>query len=235
MIIKRSQILRDQELLKFQSYEDYLDSFITSRDLYHLRSKALSRRIIELGYHTEGTLERDAFYDSVKAIKRQLFLLENPYALCSEAIKPKDALLKELALREKENRDGKLYTIIFIRYCGKSQSQISAFIDYNHRLKSEDWKPYFEKTKKLLPKKSDLSYYDWKSGKSILNESLNFTPIIDGKNGLVFQNNHNSKFIFIDVSLTPESDLSRVSIYSEIYGHVVLYDHKIQNEIITDD
>ncbi|XP_008209828.1 cilia- and flagella-associated protein 299 [Nasonia vitripennis] len=223
MIHKNTQILSDRELLNFRDYKDYLESFITPRDLFHLRSKSIARQIIELGYHTEGTLDRETFEDRVKTIKRYLYLKENPYALCSESIELNDIFLQELGLREKANRCGKMYTIIFMRHFGKSQSQISAYIDYCHRLRAEDWLPYFQGNKKLLPRKDDLSYYDWKAGKSILNESQNFKPIVDDKNGLVFQNTHDLKFV------DPNSTfLARTTIYSELYGPIVLYDHNVE-------
>ena len=40
----------DQRLLDFDTYEEYLDSFVTREDLYYLRSLAQSRIIAELGY-----------------------------------------------------------------------------------------------------------------------------------------------------------------------------------------
>lgn len=43
-------------------------------------------------------------------------------------------------------------------------SEISGYIDYAHRLKTENFKVYFEGQKKLLPKMSDLSYYNWHTG-----------------------------------------------------------------------
>jgi hypothetical protein len=227
MSINEEQILGDQELLTFSSYEDYLDSMIRARDIYHLRSKSMSRKIIELGYHTERTLSRYNFYKRVQFVKRHLYLLQNPYDLCSKSVDLKDILLQELALREKANRIGELYTIIFIRYI-KDQSQISAYIDYSYRLKTEDWLLYFNETEQIKPRKSDLSYYDWKYRIIILNESPNFKPIVDGKNGLVFQNKHDLKFVAVNSALTPESDLARTSVYSKMYGHVALYDYSSQ-------
>ena len=53
-------------------------------------------------------------------------------------------------------------TIIFIRDCKKySKSEVSGYIDLAHRLKTEDFRLYFEGKKTLLPKPSDLSYYTW--------------------------------------------------------------------------
>ena len=50
--------------------------------------------------------------------------------------------------------------------------QVSGYIDYAHRLKSENFEPYFERKKKLMPKPSDLSYYNWETQHS----TSNFTP-----------------------------------------------------------
>lgn len=52
-------------------------------------------------------------------------------------------------------------TIIFIRDAKKNKNEISGYIDLAHRLKTEDFKQYFEGKKVLLPKPSDLSYYNW--------------------------------------------------------------------------
>ena len=52
-------------------------------------------------------------------------------------------------------------TIIFIRDKQKDKSEISGYIDLAHRMKTEDFKLYFERKKKLLPRPTDLSYYNW--------------------------------------------------------------------------
>jgi hypothetical protein len=69
--------------------------------------------------------------------------------------------LKELALREEFVRNGRMTTIIFIRHQIKGKNEISGYIDLAHRLKTEDFRLYFEGKKTLLPKPSDLSYYNW--------------------------------------------------------------------------
>lgn len=51
--------------------------------------------------------------------------------------------LKALAQREEDVLNGKLLTIIFIRMEG-ANSEISGYIDYAHRLKTENFKIYFE-------------------------------------------------------------------------------------------
>lgn len=49
-----------------------------------------------------------------------------------------------------------LQSIIFIRDHGACGQEISGYIDYAHRLKREDFKPYFSGEKKLLPRPNDL-------------------------------------------------------------------------------
>ena len=44
-------------------------------------------------------------------------------------------------------------------------------IDYALRLKSENFEPYFERRKKLMPKPTDLSYYNWETQTSTSNST----------------------------------------------------------------
>jgi len=91
-----------------------------------------------------------------------------------------DKFLMELAKREEQVLNGKLLTIIFVRYESKN-SEISGYIDYAHRLKTDNFKEYFEGKKKLLPRTSDLSYYNWKTGMCVSNDSPNFK--VDANSG----------------------------------------------------
>lgn len=51
--------------------------------------------------------------------------------------------------------------IIFIRDRNKQGQEISGYIDYAHRIKTEDIGIYFARQKKMLPRTTDLSYYNW--------------------------------------------------------------------------
>ena len=55
-------------------------------------------------------------------------------------------------------RNGKLTTIIFIRDLNAKKQEVSGYIDYAHRLKTENWEPIFDRTQRLLPKATDLSF-----------------------------------------------------------------------------
>lgn len=49
-----------------------------------------------------------------------------------------------------------LQSIIFIRDLNPLGREVSGYIDYAHRLKTQDFEPYFSGKKKLLPRRSDL-------------------------------------------------------------------------------
>ena len=102
-----------------------------------------------------------------------------------------DRFLCELAKREEQVLNGKLLTIIFVRYESKN-SEISGYIDYAHRLKTDNFKEYFKGKAlplpqpqigkdKLRPRTSDLSYYNWKTGMCVSNDSPNFK--VDANSG----------------------------------------------------
>ena len=58
--------------------------------------------------------------------------------------------LASLAEREEMVRNGKLTTIIFIRDKNHKGQEVSGYIDYAHRLKTENFEPYFERCEPRL-------------------------------------------------------------------------------------
>ena len=58
--------------------------------------------------------------------------------------------LRHLAAREELVRNGKLTTIIYIRDKNSKGQEVSGYIDYAHRLKTEPFELYFERKKKLV-------------------------------------------------------------------------------------
>jgi hypothetical protein len=83
--------------------------------------------------------------------------------------------LQHLAAREKLVREGRLAVIIFIRDYNAKQQEVSGYIDYGHRLKTEkNFDQYFSRKAKLLPKPTDLSYYNWDTQTLKSNSSPNF-------------------------------------------------------------
>ena len=136
--------------------------------------------------------------------------------------------LKALADREELVKSGKLTTIIFIRDKNHKGQEISGYIDYGDRLKKENFELYFDRKKKLLPKPSDLSYYNWETQTSTSNHSQNFQVIADNYEGLLFKNKRDRKVINVDPKAKPGDNSQRVDIRdtkTEKYIQVVLYDH----------
>lgn len=232
MIHIGTQIDSDKRLLKFNSYEDYLDSLVTFVDLGYLENLSVARRLAELGYRCTGeTISRDAFYKRLKAVRDLLFPVYRPYVLTSEFVTPTNVVMQELALRERLNRLKIISTIIFIRNFTRLNFQISGYIDFSERLEKEDWLPYFEGKKKIWPYATDLAYYHWRTNKTCLNETSNYQPVIDPKQGLQFKNCQDRQIINIDPgACSPGVDTTRVRIHCRDYEHLILYDHVIRNK-----
>ncbi|CAL7947097.1 unnamed protein product [Xylocopa violacea] len=225
-----TQLDSDRRLLEFESYEDYLDSLVTFVDLGYLGNLHTARQLAELGYRCTGeTLNEDTFYRRLKAVTDLLHPIYKPYILTSESVIPSGNLMQELALRERSNRLKIISTIIFIRNLTKLQFEISGYIDFSERLKKEDWLPYFQEKKKIWPCASDLAYYYWRTGKTCLNETSNYEPIIDPKLGLRFKHCHDRHFINVDPGApSPGIYTTRLRIYNPGYEHIILYDHVLR-------
>mmetsp|Transcript_4681 Transcript_4681/g.7260 ORF Transcript_4681/g.7260 Transcript_4681/m.7260 type:complete len:233 (+) Transcript_4681:162-860(+) len=219
----------DAGITEFATYEDYLDSQITGTDLFYLEDEDLARQLVELGYRGNGeVLKREEFEARKKAAEnaRLSKLRTTPKQLASFG---KDLtgypFLQALADREKMVRNGKLTTIIFIRDRNHKGQEVSGYIDYAHRLKTEPFEPYFERKKRLMPKPSDLSFYNWETQTSTSNASPNFQVIADSEAGLLFKNKRDRKVINVDPKASPGDNSRRQEIKTHEYIQCVLYDH----------
>lgn len=213
----------------YSSYEEYLDEHISQEDLYYLEDQDLARQIVELGYKGKDLLSRKEFEEAKKrALHGPRKTKKKSEKICGYG---KDLtqypLLYALAKREVLVRDGKLSTIIFIRDIDKHTGhEISGYIDYGHRLKSEDFEEYFSRKKKLLPKLTDLSYYNWKTQTLRYNNSSTFQVIADSERGLLFKHRRDRKTIDVDPKSTdPGFNSTRRTIKTDEYLQVVLYEH----------
>mmetsp|Transcript_25382 Transcript_25382/g.22419 ORF Transcript_25382/g.22419 Transcript_25382/m.22419 type:complete len:115 (+) Transcript_25382:363-707(+) len=97
-------------------------------------------------------------------------------------------------------------TIIFIR-CKSKKNEISGYIDLAHRLKTEDFVPYYDGSKNLTPKPTDLSFYNWDTNLCVSNDSPNFkVDASSGMQGLLFRNKRDRKVINVDPNKNKQSD-----------------------------
>lgn len=218
----------DNIVTEFSTYEDFLDSQITSLDLYYLEDEELARQLVELGYRGSGeVLKREEFEARKQAAEAsRLSKRSQQKTLASSGKEMKSTFLRSLAQREEGNRSGKMTSIIFIRDKNARGQEISGYVDFAHRLKTEDFEPYFSGKKRLLPRPSDLSFYNWETQTSTSNPTPNYQVIADNASGLLFKNKRDRKILNVDPKApTPGDNSTRTLVETNQYIQVVIYDH----------
>ena len=218
----------DNEAATYATYEEYLNSQITETDLFYLESEDLARQLVELGYRGSGdSLKRNEFEARKKSLRERATQKANIPKQLSSANKDlsNHPFLLSLANREELVRNGKLTSIIFIRDKNAKGQEVSGYIDYALRLKTENFEHYFEQRKKLMPKPSDLSYYNSETQTSASSSTPNFQVIADNETGLLFKNKRDRKVINVDPNANPGDNSTRTEITTTEYLQVVIYDH----------
>jgi len=182
---------------------------------------------VELGYRGSGeVLKREEFEARKQQAEASRLAQRNKTKqLAHQGKDIKDPFLKALANREESNRSGKMTTIIFIRDRNARGQEISGYIDYAHRLKTEDFEQYFSCKKRLLPKPSDLSFYNWETQTSTSNPTPNYQVIAENASGLLFKNKRDRKILNVDPKSSPGDNSTRVMLDSPKYIQIVIYDH----------
>lgn len=215
-------------LEQYATYEDYLDAQVSETDMFYLEDEELARQLVELGYRGSGdTLKREEFEARKKALQDRGTQKANVPKELASANKDfgQAPFLQALANREELVRSGKLTSIVFLRDKNSKGQEVSGYIDYAHRLKTENFDVYFSKHKRLMPKPSDLSYYNWETQTSTANATPNFQVIADSE-GLLFKNKRDRKVINVDPTLaTPGDNSSRNELDTDEYLQVVIFDH----------
>jgi hypothetical protein len=192
----------DISVTKYNTYADFLDKFITHEDRIYLEDEDLARDVKELYAVNKGDIKcKKDFDDKKREIEmrdKQDETKEKP--LYSEGKNfEKDTFLWHLADREYDVRNGRKSTIIFIRYREQNGKEVSAYIDYRERLKNENFELIFDGEKDLIPKPTDLSYYNWTIQKVYSNDSTFFRVDAGPKERLSFRNNTDRKIINVDL------------------------------------
>ncbi|XP_063794748.1 cilia- and flagella-associated protein 299 isoform X2 [Pseudophryne corroboree] len=190
----------DAIVTQYNTYEDFLDSQITALDLYYLEDEELARQLVEMGYRGSGEVLKREEFEARKAAAEAARLSQRTQqkTLSSAGKELKDNFLKALALREEANRNGKMTSIIFIRDKNSHGQEVSGYIDFSHRLKTEDFDMYFTGKKRLLPRPTDVSFYNWETHVSTSNASPNYQVIAENSSGLLFKNKRDRKILNVD-------------------------------------
>ncbi|XP_011895703.1 PREDICTED: uncharacterized protein C4orf22 homolog isoform X2 [Cercocebus atys] len=217
----------DNIVTQFNTYEDFLDSQITTVDLYYLEDETLARQLVELGYRGTGERVKREDFEARKAAIEISRLAERAQqkTLTSAGKDLQDNFLMALAMREEDNRNGKLSSVIFIRDRNSYGQEISGYIDYAHRLKTEDFEVYFSGKKRLLPRTTDISFYNWDADIAVCNSSPNYQVIADNPEGLLFRYKRDRKILNVDPKAQPGDNSTRIPIPTELYIQAVIFDH----------
>jgi hypothetical protein len=219
---------------QFDTYEDYLDSQLSPGDLFYLEDEETARQLVELGYRGVGDTIRREDFDERKGLlmERTNQKLTAPKRLASAVCDLQNSpLLQELASREELVRSGKLTTIIFIRHYNSKRQEISGYIDYAQRLRTDDFAAIFEGRKMLLPKPSDLSYFNWDTQLSTSNSTPYYQVIADSGQGLLFKNKRDRKLINVNPEANPGENTTRIEVSSPEYTQIALYDHSTRRKL----
>merc|ERR1711963_1295069 len=179
----------DNIVTEFNTYEDFLDSQITSFDLYYLEDQELARQLVELGYRGSGEVLKREEFEARKAAAEasRLSKKSQQKTLASSGKELKDPFLRALAQREESNLSGK---------------------------------------KRLLPRPSDLSFYNWETQTSTSNPTPNYQVIAENASGLLFKNKRDRKIINVDPKApTPGDNSTRTIVETPKCIQVVIYDH----------
>lgn len=227
---KKNVLESDKRLLRFRTYDEYLDSLVGKSDVCYFRNYWTARKIAEFGYRSSGDmLTKEEFYKKLADVTEALFPSKKPHELSGIGLVFNDPMYEELAARERGNRIGLLATIIFIRYFTKDGHEVSGYIDYAERLLNEDWGPFFSEKKKLKLLGTDLATFNWRNKKSTFNHSCNYWVIFDPVKGLVFRHRHDRKTVYADPSFSGSGQNTlRERIFTKHFDHLILYDHFVK-------
>ena len=194
--------LDDVSVTKYKNYNEFLNKFINQEDKMYLEDEDLARDVKELYAVNKGDIKCREDFDRKKKEIEMLDQLDETKEkpLYSEGKTfPENTFLWHLATREYDVRNGRKSTIIFIRYREANDREISAYIDYRERLKNDNFEDIFSGKKDLVPRPSDLSYYNWTVQKVYSNDSTFFRVDAGPKERLSFRNNTDRKIINVDL------------------------------------
>ncbi|KAF8765014.1 cilia- and flagella-associated protein 299-like isoform X2 [Argiope bruennichi] len=224
----------DKAVNAFMTYEDYLDSMLTKDDLMFLEDKEMCRDLLVLGYHSNKRIIPKEAFDQRKAQKAAQTEEQNvkDIRICGSELQTSCNLMQALAKREEDNLTGCLATIIFIRDINEKGEEVSAYIDYRHRLRTEDWIPYFRGEKKIVPSEKDLSFYNWVKGTSYHTSSANFEVVPDTDTlKLIFICTTDRYVIDVNPKTQTTEKVFRLDLADTNYEQAAIFDHVVDSPI----
>ena len=127
-----SDVKKDEVVDRYDTYEDYLNVFVTEDDMLYLGEEEIARLIVELGYRSSGTLSREKFFQTkaelsaarnintkqdVESDENQNDEREREESKCDAEMgdtQEQDVLLELLKAKFSANLDNSVNTILFL-------------------------------------------------------------------------------------------------------------------------
>ena len=207
----------NEDISLIGTYAEYLDRYVTEEDLMYLEDAELARKVKELYNPQKGEIRNEAdFYRKRKELDQYKEEEEKEQLQFSQDMRyAKGSFLELLQERENDVRNGTKFTIIFIRYKDKKGRETSAYIDYRDRLKENEMEAVFKEGHPLIPKSTDLSYYNWNIQKVNSLDSSFYRVDAGPKERLCFKNNTDRKVINVDLEYIenhPDLSVKRIPV-----------------------
>ena len=237
-------LIIDSLIAQSNNYQHFLSLQVTDIDEFFVDAQTSMQKLIEFGYRgvNERIVERDYLHRK-RMIENALRSREAPslaeqWADSSGLDLSHHTLLGALQRREVLLKRGDLVTIMYLRM-RIDQHEVSAFIDYSHRLASESWIPIFNGEKTIRPRKDDLLWYNWTTNKTYTRASDAISISEDYPDHLRFLHRESQTELVCDALHDESKPVSRLSAkpvavcnridlgQCEGYQQVVMYDWRV--------
>jgi len=122
-----------------ETYEDYLDSHISEKDIFYLENRVVARQLVELAClkGEKDIISREAFERHKIAASNLVNGAEDEEetSLSCRSKAVDCPLVRALRERESQIKEGSMTPIVFIRASSTEGHEISGYIDIADRLK----------------------------------------------------------------------------------------------------
>ena len=113
---------KDELVDRFETYEDYLDTFITEEDMIYLGEEEIARIVVELGYRSSATVTREKFFHTKAELaaarnisgKQEVSQTDSEDKRVTAGEVRPDGLLQVIRERFPTNLNNSLNTILFL-------------------------------------------------------------------------------------------------------------------------
>ncbi|XP_023341799.1 uncharacterized protein C4orf22 homolog isoform X2 [Eurytemora carolleeae] len=193
---------------KYKSYEEYLDSLLKAEDKIYM-DQEMGRMIAELGYRSSGeTLTREKFAQIREQIQMDKRMREkkNEKTEIQDGGEEEDPIVQSVRERYASNKEGTLNTILYLQIETEKGAVVSGHIDIRERIAQENFLPYLTGEKTLTPQSEDLTYANLSRGKGKFTSTPQWQVISENRT-LAFKSSNGLDLVYAI------PNISRYSLY----------------------